>query len=91
MEDLLSSHIAQLESTCISPLQRHAVGLETSSRSLKAVPPQLHFNWAEEAVAAGSSASDCFEPHRDGNNLVYQKPYATNIPAYRRVTPKGSM
>ena len=74
----------------LSITQRTAGGTESRSLVLQTASSQLHFNWAEEA-AAGSNASDCIEPHRDSNNLVYQKPYATNIPAYRRIIPKGDL
>lgn len=66
---------------------------KSSSYALLAEPAstQMHFNWAEEVEASNSAASDCVSSHRDSNNLVYQKPYAANIPAYRRIVPKGSL
>ena len=66
-------------------------GFSTGSlRQVQPAAPQLHFNWAEEAVVSAAPALDCLEAQRDDNNLVYLKPYAVNVPAYRRVVPKGT-
>ncbi len=51
---------------------------------------QLHFCWGEEVPPGPSPAAGCLDTRREADNLAYLKPYATNIPAYRRIIPKGT-
>ena len=51
---------------------------------------QLHFNWMEEAERLGVVSTNSVDSHQENDNLVYEKPYLMNIPAYRRILPRWS-